>query len=55
MIPALIAVFVLVWAGVTLIIDGWSRRRRCPTLAEGLAPFMSESVVDEAQNWLDGQ
>ena len=55
MTPALIPVLVLVWAGVTLIIDGWTRRSRRPSLAERSVPSMSESIAAEAQAWLDGQ
>jgi hypothetical protein len=53
--PAMIPLFVLVWAGVTLIIDGWTRRRRRPSVDEAFAPLMSESIADEARAWLDGQ
>jgi hypothetical protein len=53
--PAMIPLFVLVWAGVTLIIDGWTRRRRRPSVDEALAPLLSESIADEARAWLDHQ
>jgi hypothetical protein len=49
----LVAVGILVWAGVTLIIDARLRRRR-PDLAERLRPFQPK-VADEAEVWLRRQ
>jgi hypothetical protein len=43
----------LVWVGATLLIDACVRRRRRPSLAERLAPFVQPSVADEARRWLD--
>jgi hypothetical protein len=49
-----VAVGVLTWAGSTLLLDAWWRRRQRPDLAERLLPFPCDSVADEAQRWLDG-
>ena len=54
MIILLVVVGMLVWAGVTLIIDGWIHRRHRPDLAERLRPFQP-SVGDEAEVWLRRQ
>jgi hypothetical protein len=43
----------LVWGGVTLLIDARSRRRR-PSLEERLRPYQP-SVADEAEGWLSRQ
>lgn len=51
----LIAAFVLLWAGVTLLIDAWQRRPRRPTLAERLQDFAERSLTWEAQDWLHAQ
>jgi hypothetical protein len=50
----IVVVGVLVWTGVTLIVDGWMRRQRRPDLAERLRPFQP-SVGDEAEVWLRRQ
>jgi hypothetical protein len=50
-IVAGIAVFLLTWAGSTLLLDAWVRRRRRPTLTERLLPYQP-SVADEAEWWL---
>jgi hypothetical protein len=50
-----VLVGILVWAGATLLIDDWLRRRnRRPTLSERLEPFQP-SVAEEAQDWLSDQ
>jgi hypothetical protein len=54
-IAALIAVGLLVWAGTTLIVDGWQRRPKRPDLAERLRPFQPGSLADQARDWLDKQ
>jgi hypothetical protein len=51
----LVVVFLLVWAGVTLMIDGWVRRQRRRDLTERLWPFRPATVADEAQRWLNRQ
>ena len=49
---ALLAVaFLLLWAGMTLLIDSWVRRQRRPSLYERLAPYVP-TVADEAELWL---
>jgi hypothetical protein len=53
-VALLIVVGLLVWAGVTLMIDGWLRRPRRPDLADRLRPFQP-SVGDEAEVWLRRQ
>jgi hypothetical protein len=47
----LAVVFVLIWAGSALLVDGWLHRRRSRTLAERLQPFQP-TVADEAELWL---
>jgi hypothetical protein len=54
-IVAVIFVGLLVWAGTTLILDGWMRRPRRPDLAERLRPFQPVDLADEARDWLDNQ
>jgi hypothetical protein len=54
-VAAVIAVGLLVWAGTTLILDGWLRRPGRPDLAERLRPFPPSSLADEARDWLDKQ
>jgi hypothetical protein len=54
MIAVLVIVFLMVWAGVTLIIDGSLWRRRRPDLVERLGPFQP-SIADEAEVWLRRQ
>jgi hypothetical protein len=48
----LVVVALLVWAGATLLIDGWLQRPRRVSLDERLAPFQRRYVADEAQEWL---
>ena len=47
-----LVVGLLVWAGATLLTDGWLRRPRGLSLYEHRAPFQRPYVVDEAQTWL---
>ena len=47
-----LVVGLLVWAGATLLIDGWLRRPRGLSLYEHRAPFQRSYAVDEAQKWL---
>jgi peptidoglycan/LPS O-acetylase OafA/YrhL len=47
-----IALFVLVSAISTLLIDRWLRRRHRMTLLERSRPYQPTSVADEAQRWL---
>ena len=47
-------VFVMMWAGFWLLVDGLSRRGRQKDLAERLAPFQP-TVGDEAEEWLRRQ
>jgi hypothetical protein len=54
-VAAVIVVGLLTWAGSTLLLDAWWRRRRRPDLAERLRPFRSIVVADEARDWLDKQ
>jgi hypothetical protein len=54
-IVALVAVFVLVWTGASLLYDAWLRRRHCPSLLERLAPYQPRSVAGQVRRWLDSQ
>jgi hypothetical protein len=47
----------VLWGGVTLLLDAWHRvrRHRRPELADRLAPFQSSPLADEAQEWLQRQ
>jgi hypothetical protein len=51
-VALLIFVLFLVWAGATLLIDAWLRRR--PGLIERLRPYQS-SVADKAEWWIRRQ
>jgi hypothetical protein len=53
-IAVLVIAFLMVWAGVTLIIDGSLRRRRRLDLVERLRPFQP-SIADGAEVWLRRQ
>ena len=44
----------LVWGGVTLLIDARARRLR-PDLTERLLPYQPTSIADEAERWLHRQ
>ena len=48
----LVVVGLLVWAGATLLIDGWLRRPRGLSRYEHRAPFQRSYAVDEAQKRL---
>jgi hypothetical protein len=50
---ALVAVGLLIWAGVALLWDAWLRCEKRPDLVERLRPFGFDCVADEAQQWLD--
>ena len=50
-VAAVIAAFLLLWAGSALILDRWLEWRRRPSLYERLAPYMP-TVADEAEDWL---
>jgi hypothetical protein len=50
-VALLIVAGLLLWAGATLLIDAWLRRRHRPDLVERLVPYVP-SVADEAQEWL---
>jgi hypothetical protein len=54
-VAALIAVGLLVWAGTTLMLDGWMRRSKRPDPAERLRPSQPVDLADEARDWLDEQ
>ena len=47
-----LVVGLLVWAGATLLIDGWLRRPRGLSLYKQLAPFQRSYAIHEAQKWL---
>jgi hypothetical protein len=53
----LVVVGLLVWAGVTLLIDDWIRRTRRPRrhLVQRVQPYHRRSLADEAERWLRGQ
>jgi hypothetical protein len=53
-VAALIGVFLLLWVGVTLLLDAWSNRR-ASDLVERLRPNQRTSVADKAQRWLESQ
>jgi hypothetical protein len=52
-VAAVITVGLLVWAGTTLIFDGWMRRSRRPDLAERRRPLRPVDLADQARDWLD--
>jgi hypothetical protein len=43
---------ILVWTGVTLVLDAWWSRRPV-YLADRLLPYQPGSVADQAQQWLN--
>ena len=47
----LVVAFLLLWAGMSLLIDSWVRRQRRPSFYERLAPYVT-TVADEAELWL---
>src|SRR5262249_41036272 len=51
----IVVVFLLAWAGVTRMSDGWMRKPRRRNFAERLWPFRPATVADEAQRWLNRQ
>ena len=52
-IALLVVAFLMLWAGVALILDGWPRRH--PDLAERLRPYGAQSLAEEAEDWLRWQ
>jgi hypothetical protein len=44
-----ISVGLLTWAGSTLLLEDWWRRRRRLDLAERLPPFQPASLADQAR------
>lgn len=49
-----LAVFFMVWAGATLLIDAGQRRSPLG-LAERLRPYIYPSLAEEAEDWLRRQ
>jgi hypothetical protein len=57
-VVGLVIVFgMVVWGGVTLLLDAWHRVRRYsrPELADRLGPFQPSPLADEAEEWLQRQ
>ncbi len=57
MIGAVVVIGLLIWVGITLVLNTWRRlwRRRPAAVAEPPLPDQSISIADEAQEWLESQ
>jgi hypothetical protein len=54
MVAILVVTGLLIWAGVTLLIDAWHWRHLRPDLVDRLAPYQP-TVADDAERWLHRQ